>query len=192
MTYTDAFNKAVQEVLVVEGVFSDHAKDPGGKTMYGISTPLAKEYGIADVKTITKGQAINIYYHHFWNPNNCDELSERFGYDLALEIFESAVNIGQRVPARWLQNWLNLVEASGKKRLFAPLKADGVIGPKTISAIEAIIKFRKGSYAAMYNWLNSRQYFHYYDLCYDKPQVYGDFFWGWVSKRCTFMPDAKG
>ena len=192
MTYTSAFEKAVEEVLVIEGVFSDHAKDPGGKTKYGISTPLAREYGITDVRTITKAQAKNIYFHHFWQPNNCDELSERFGFSLALEIFESSVNIGQLVPGRWLQNWLNVVERSGKKRLFAPLEADGKIGPKTIGAIEAVIKYRKGAYATMYNWLNARQYFFYYDLCYDKPEVYGDFFWGWISKRCSFVPDAKG
>lgn len=191
MGYTSAFDKAVTEVLVVEGVFSDHPTDPGKATKYGISTPLAREYGITDVRSITKEQAKNIYWHHFWLPNNCDELAERFGFALALEIFESSVNIGQRVPVRWLQNWLNLVERSGPKRLFAPLEADGKIGPKTISAIEAVIKYRKGAYAAMYNWLNSRQYFHYYDLCYDRPNIYGDFFWGWVSKRCTFMPNAK-
>ena len=39
------FDDAVKRVLMHEGGYSDHAADPGGKTMYGITEAVAREVG---------------------------------------------------------------------------------------------------------------------------------------------------
>ena len=39
------FDDAIKRVLMHEGGYSDHAADPGGKTMFGITEAVAREVG---------------------------------------------------------------------------------------------------------------------------------------------------
>lgn len=188
--YTKEFLKAVEDVLVVEGFFSDDPNDKGGKTKYGISTPLALDYGIRDVSKINEIQAIFIYWDYFWQGKNLQRMAE-INEPIAIELFEAGVNIGRNVPVRWLQTWLNVSAESYPKKIFQELDPDSVMGNKTIEAYQALCKVRGKDVVnkALYNWLNARQYFYYFDLATEKPKTHGTFFWGWVTKRCTFMPE---
>lgn len=108
------FERAVEFVLRFEGDYSDDHHDSGGETRYGISK---RAYPNIDIKTLTRQQAKDIYYRDYFLRCKCNELPAQ----LALILFDSAVNQGPTAAIRLLQKSLNV-------------GADGVIGPITIAA----------------------------------------------------------
>jgi lysozyme family protein len=121
-----AFDRAVRFVLEREGRWSDDPDDPGGITAYGIIQPTLDEairLGIVPPETtlhsLTAAQAIDIYRALYWNRVSGDDLPE----PIALLMFDMAVNQGQGFAIRTLQKIL-------------VVNADGIIGPKTLAAIQ--------------------------------------------------------
>lgn len=119
------FERALGHVLKYEGGYSDHPSDPGGATKYGIThAVLAAHRGAsvtkADVRALTQKEAAEIYRRRYWETAACPALPG--GLDLAM--FDCAVNQGVGRAARLLQEALKV-------------KADGVIGPKTLAATAA-------------------------------------------------------
>jgi lysozyme family protein len=122
------FQAAVRLVLDFEGggrVVS-HPKDPGGLTKYGISLKAHPELGAAGIRNLTEAEAISIYRRDYWEPLGLD----RFAPELALPLFDAAVNLGVSSAARVFQKTL--------VRLGIDLKVDGVLGPKTAGAASRI------------------------------------------------------
>ena len=92
-----SFESALALVLSFEGLFSDDKRDPGGRTMKGItqrtySAWLAKRglVEVLDVKDITDAEVASIYRTEYWNHARCDVLRE----PLATFMFDTAVNLG--------------------------------------------------------------------------------------------------
>ena len=110
----NTFDIAVEFVLSFEGDISDDPHDSGGLTQFGISQ---KSYPDLDIKSLTRDQAKEIYRNDYWNRAKCNELPAQ----LAIVLFDSAVNQGAVTAIRLLQKSLNV-------------NADGVIGPMTIAA----------------------------------------------------------
>lgn len=88
-----------------EGGWSNHAADPGGKTMYGITEKVwiawNKAKGILKpkpVRQITRAEAEEIYYHEYWLAAGCQNL--RPGVDLCT--YDSSVNSGVSRGRKWL------------------------------------------------------------------------------------------
>lgn len=108
------FDTAVAFVLKYEGELSANPEDPGGLTRYGISQ---RAYPHEAIRELTLDRAKEIYLQDYWNRCNCDDLPPALG----LLLFDSAVNQGAVAAIRHLQRALNV-------------KADGVVGPATISA----------------------------------------------------------
>lgn len=88
-----------------EGGWSNHPKDPGGKTMYGITERVyhawLKERGhrLKPVRQITMAEAKEIYYTNYWLRAGCHKLNpgvDRMTYD-------AAVNSGVRRARQWLK-----------------------------------------------------------------------------------------
>jgi len=106
-----------------EGGWSDHDRDPGGATMYGVTIgTLSKWRGRqvtkAEVKALTRSEAEQIYKAWYWDAVKGDQLPA--GIDLV--IYDFAVNSGPSRAARALQ------EALG-------VRQDGAIGPVTLAAL---------------------------------------------------------
>ena len=124
------FKTSLAVVLHHEGGFSDHEDDSGGATKWGISIRFLKLARLdlnadgvvseADIRDMTPAQAEDIYRTKFWDRCSCDDLPP--GIDLA--VFDCAVNQGQPTARKLLQ------KAAG-------VKADGLIGPKTLGAVQA-------------------------------------------------------
>lgn len=108
------FDQAFEVLMKHEGGYVNDPRDPGGETKYGISK---RAYPDIDVANLTVDQARDIYRRDYWDACKCDELPIR----ARLLVFDSAVNQGVGTAIRLYQ------EALG-------VKADGVIGPKTIEA----------------------------------------------------------
>lgn len=119
------FYFSLDSVLVHEGGYVNHPKDPGGATNKGITqntfnafrARMGKPY--ADVRHITDDEVAYIYKIQYWNVVKGDELPD--GVDYA--VFDFAVNSG---PARAVKFVQRIVGT----------EADGVLGQITMAAIE--------------------------------------------------------
>lgn len=123
-----AFQRAISFTLSdrIEGEFSLDPKDrgnwTGGKvgegelvgTKHGIS---AAAYPQLDIKSLTKSQAVDIYWRDYWMPIRGSELPPR----VAGVVFDAAVNHGVAGAAKQLQRAVGVED-------------DGIIGPRTLAA----------------------------------------------------------
>lgn len=123
----DRFNKFLDYIFEVEGGFTDDENDRGGKTTWGIIEEEAREFGYTgDMKDLTKDFAKNIYLKKYYLGNKLDKI---LNDKVALSIFDWAVNSGGRgiKKAQIIAN-----------RFGANLVIDGIVGKKTLEAINAI------------------------------------------------------
>lgn len=112
---SEAFEKAVELIFKHEGGYVNNPKDPGGETKYGISK---RSYPYLDIKNLTKLQAKEIYYKDYWLASSCDKMS----YEAGVSVFDMSVNAGVKTSIKLIQKALGV-------------KADGIIGPITLGAI---------------------------------------------------------
>lgn len=117
------FQRCADIVLLAEGGFVNHAKDPGGATNMGITIGTLADWrgtdvSVDDVRNLTREEAREIYRVRYWNPLNCDALPP--GVDLV--VYDFGVNAGPVRSARMLQKLVGV-------------KEDGAVGPVTLAAV---------------------------------------------------------
>ena len=121
------FEGAVADVLKHEGGYVNHPSDPGGATNYGISFRFYKRIKpgatVEDIKNLTKEDAKQIYYDHWWVRYGYQKLP----YSVGKRVFSFAVNMPTKQAHILLQRAIRA--ATGEALL-----EDGIIGPKTIAA----------------------------------------------------------
>lgn len=105
LAYTSPdFQRCHPKTAQWEGTWSNHAKDPGGKTMYGITEAVfwawldAQGHARRPVRSITKTEALAIYYNNYWLKAGCEDLVP--GVDLA--VYDASVNSGVSRGRAWL------------------------------------------------------------------------------------------
>nr|VFK39655.1 MAG: Lysozyme family protein [Candidatus Kentron sp. SD]VFK45089.1 MAG: Lysozyme family protein [Candidatus Kentron sp. SD]VFK78267.1 MAG: Lysozyme family protein [Candidatus Kentron sp. SD] len=116
------FENALRRVLIHEGGYVDHPKDPGGATNRGVTLSTFQRFygrrmGKEDLRAITDEQLRHIYKTGYWDRCRCDDLPEGVDY----VVFDQAVNSGPGRSAKWLQKTIGVPE-------------DGGVGPRTIGA----------------------------------------------------------
>ncbi len=175
------FDKALAFVLSHEGTrFVDDAADPGGATKFGISLREAEALGhlagldldvnhdghidAADIAALTEDEAGQIYREAYWDKWGYGRINDR---DVAAKVFDLAVNMGPSQAHRVAQ------QAVRSARF--PLPEDGVLGPQTLSAINAAPP------AALYAALKSEAAGFYRWLAATKPAL-GKFLDGWLNR----------
>jgi len=121
----ERFRHAVEVVLRHEGGYVNDPADPGGETKYGISK---RAYPHLDIAGLTREQAIEIYRRDWWDRYGYDRIRS---LDVATKVFDLAVNMGPAAAHRCLQRALH---ACG----YRLVTVDGVIGPQTINAANAV------------------------------------------------------
>lgn len=129
------FSEAIETVLHNEGGFVDDPDDDGGATNWGISLRFYKKINpsatVEDIKNLTPQRAMEIYKQYFWDPNHYGDIKD---IDIATKVFDAAVNSGP-VPANiCLQR---AIKAQSPAQI---LLEDGVLGPKSIAAINSYDK----------------------------------------------------
>lgn len=116
------FSTAFEKLLGHEGGYSNHRDDPGGETMWGITKRVAVQNGYTgDMRSMPVETAKAIYKSMYWDAVQAENLPA----DIRYIVFDGAVNSGVTQAAMWLQR------ACG-------VKDDGVIGPQTIRAANAL------------------------------------------------------
>ena len=127
------FNYVIDKLLKIEGGYVDHPNDRGGATNWGItigtlSAWRGKKVTKDDVKKLTQDEAKKIYKKNYWDAINLDSIISVLVAEL---VFDQSVNRGPKTAAKNLQE-------SANKLLKVKLVEDGVIGPKSISAINSL------------------------------------------------------
>lgn len=125
----NSFDKALIFALRWEGGYSNHPADKGGATNRGITWETYNAYRrskglpVRSVRFLEQRELEEIYRQRYWEAARCDLLPEK----LAIAHFDWAVNAGVGRANKSLQQ---IVGAA----------SDGIIGPKTQSAVHAAIK----------------------------------------------------
>jgi lysozyme family protein len=121
-------------IVAREGGFVDDPDDPGGATNHGVTIHTLRRLGldltgdgrvdVADVRRLTRVQAVDIYEEHYFRRPGLSRLPA----PLQASVFDMYVNAGANA-VRILQR---LVTGMGYA-----CDDDGIIGPKTIAAVAA-------------------------------------------------------
>ena len=124
----DRFEKIFDYLLKVEGGYSDDKHDKGGKTKYGIIEEEAREFGYkGDMQDLTMDFAKNIYLKKYYLGNKLDKVVND---KVALSICDWTVNSGK--------NGIKNAQIAINQLTNANLDVDGIIGNKTLEALNAV------------------------------------------------------
>jgi lysozyme family protein len=117
------FVDSLSRVLKHEGGYVNHPTDPGGMTNLGITKATWEEWvgrssNEKEMRSLTPEMVALLYRRKYWDKIQGDSLPD--GVDYA--VFDFSVNSGPGRAAKFLQEIVGV-------------KADGAIGPKTLTAI---------------------------------------------------------
>ena len=177
------FDYAFEETLGLEGGYSDDPDDRGGVTNYGITQATLEDVlrrfvisGITHVSQLTPVLAKAIYKTDYWNKIQLYQVNNVY---VAAEIFDTAVNMGRKAAIIIVQKALNYLGEN--------LIEDGIIGPRTIKALN---RWAKKDERALLVTLNGFQFKRYVEIVKNKAsqQKFGR---GW-TKRVSLYQKKKG
>jgi len=186
------FEKALKKVLASEGGYSNDPDDIGRETYCGISRRFWPKWGgweIIDEYKHPDGRNNSIipnnakfiddylsnlvgafYLKYFWKPLKCYHIENQ---SVAESLFDHAVNAGKKPAVRLLQREINLYAVK-----YESLEEDGIMGPKTLGGIAAVIEDEPN----FPNYFVQARIGEYFQKCYNSAIK---FKWlnGWV-RRC--------
>lgn len=152
-----------EEIVGREGGFVNDPDDPGGATNHGVTIGTLRRLGIdvnrdtridvADVKALTRKQAVEIYLKHYFEGPGIAALPE----PLQASVFDMYVNAGGNA-VKILQRLL--------ADMGFPCDPDGAIGPQTIRAAQMAFEAAPSHLADAYG-IARRNY--YYALADKRP-----------------------
>lgn len=152
-----------EEIVAREGGFVNDPDDPGGATNHGVTIHTLRRLGIdvnrdtridvADVKALTRKQAIEIYLEHYYTRPGIAALPEV----MQASVFDMYVNAGGNA-VKILQRLLT--------DMGYPCDPDGAIGPQTIRAAQMAYEAAPSHLADAYG-IARRNY--YYAIADSRP-----------------------
>ena len=122
------------------------------------------------------------YFEDYWLKPGFGKI-HKVNATIAEELFDSGVNLGTQRTLKWLQKALNALNRQGKD--YPDLVDDGIVGDKTIYALQAYLDFRgKNGLIVILRCLNALQTARYFEVA-DNNERLEDFFFGWILNRVT-------
>ncbi len=126
----------IENVLVHEGLFSDRNSDRGGRTFRGITWRTYCEYCKRNELTPTRfhhenlidEEVMAVYISLFVKPYRIEEYESDW---LKEAVFSAAINHGGPQAAY-------MVQKSANQALQKKLKVDGIVGSKTLAAVNGL------------------------------------------------------
>lgn len=178
------FIPAYARVCAYEGGWCNDPADRGGETYAGIarrywaswygwniidaakSLPAYRQGATAFSRYLAQIDELqtavrNWYRAQWWDRLGLDSLPQA----LAEEIFEQSINLGRAGAGKKIQrvcNAFNYCKATGE-RLFPDLVEDGILGPKSLSALAMLLQDRTSENTLLHA-LNAMQAAHYIEL----------------------------
>lgn len=165
MTYQDC----LEHLLKLEGGYVDHVSDRGGATNMGVTQRVYDQWRVKrglltrPVIEMTRAEAELIYWEDYWVPARCEEIPA----EVRAIHFDLAVNSGVARAIKTLQACLGV-------------KADGVIGPKTLEALLA-------SSGPLLKAVYVGQRLKWYASIVNRDRSQNVFLRGWVNRLVEFV-----
>lgn len=130
-------------ILFVEGEYSNDKNDPGGETRFGIIKEEARKWGYTgDMRKLPKEKAIEIYkkdYIEKFKIDKIDHLGKKLAvFDVCVNSGNRGVKLTQRVVNKIYIHKKELLQNNKEINNILPLAEDGIMGQKTIDAVNAI------------------------------------------------------
>ncbi|MDG1167664.1 MAG: holin-associated N-acetylmuramidase [Sulfitobacter sp.] len=126
-----AVRKIAEQIVTREGGYVNDPDDPGGATQFGVTIHTMRRLGLdltgdgqvsaADVKALSRDQAIDIFIQHYFDRPRIGALPA----PLQASVFDMYVNAGANA-VKILQQLL--------RDMGIDVTVDGVLGPQTLSA----------------------------------------------------------
>ncbi|WP_227269327.1 holin-associated N-acetylmuramidase [Roseobacter weihaiensis] len=148
------------EIVGREGGFVNDPDDPGGATNFGVTIHTMRRLGldldrdgtvsVADVRALTKAQAIDIFEKHYFEKPLIAQLPQV----LHATVFDMYVNAGSNA-VKILQRLL--------RDMGYALVVDGALGPKTIGAAQSAHQTAPDHLADAYGIARRNYYFRIAD-----------------------------
>jgi len=168
----------INAILEAEAGYVDNPDDSGGKTNYGITEGMARFYGYeGDMRDLPCSFAFEVYAAIFWYAVGADHLLVLSG-PVTAEVVDTAVNCGPHRAGEILQRALNVLNLKGD--LYDDLTADGVIGSRTLRALQSYLEHRDEQ--TLVKMLNVLQGAFYVELA-ERREKDESFIYGWFNKR---------
>lgn len=177
------YDQVIDDLIAVEGGYSDHASDKGGATNHGITERTARANGYqGDMRDLTKDQARAIYLSEYWHRPNFDQVYA-IAPSIGMEMLDSGVLSGPLRAAKWLQIVLNRMNK--RELLYKDLVTDGQIGPVTLRALSTYMQHRRSQDGerVLYTALNVMQGHHLMITAPEHHKPNADFVFGWIRNR---------
>lgn len=169
-------------LIKVEGGYVNDPRDAGGETNWGITRATARANGYnGSMRDMTKAQALDIYRQQYFFAPGFGRVAEVLP-TVAAELFDTGVNMGPAVAARFLQRLLNAL--NNQEAHYADIGVDGKIGPATIAALRSLVKRRGADDAetVLLKGLNCLQGARYVELAEGR-KANEAFLFGWLMNR---------
>jgi lysozyme family protein len=195
------FDKTYGATVKIEGGYVHDPADSGGETYRGISRrawpdwpgwpridaskalvvqPLAALGGVLAADAELQALVKEFYRAHFWNALRCHEVAA-LSVDVAVEVFDTAVNAGSRRAVVILQRCLNALNRRGAD--YPDLAADGDLGPVTLEALRRYLLRRAlDGESVLLKMQNCLQGAHYVALAEAREKDEA-FVYGWFMHR---------
>ena len=176
-----------EEIVHREGGYVNDPDDPGGATNHGVTIHTMRRLGLdlngdgtvsaADVRQLTREQAVGIFLEHYFTRPRIDDLP----MPLQPSVFDMYVNAGGQA-VKILQRLL--------VRMGLTVAVDGAIGPKTVVAAARALASAPDHLVDAYG-IERRNY--YFDLAdrrptsrkYARSRAGGK--GGWITRAEAFM-----
>lgn len=185
------FIEAHKIVMIHEGGYANDPNDPGGETYKGISRknfPTWRGWAMIDahkndpagfefaMSTDARLEAavLEFYKNNFWDELKLDFVNQQ---QIAVELYDTGVNMGLPIAKKFLQQSLNLNNNDGAD--YAEIAEDGIIGPATIQTLNNHKRPQE-----VFKTLNVYQGSRYIDLIKNNPKLKR--YWrSWLSRVTT-------
>lgn len=181
MTKVPTIDVLIDEVITREGGYSNHPADRGGPTRWGITQAVARQHGFAgDMRVFPREEAVAIYRRVYWLRPRFADVAQHAAA-LAAELFDTGINMGPAVAARFLQRALNALNRNGAD--YPDMTVDGAIGGVTLAALAAFLD-RRGApgEAVLVKAVEALQGERYVALAEQRPANEA-FLYGWLANR---------
>lgn len=144
------FEIAERKTAVIEGGYVNDPDDPGGETICGISRKFHPDLELwklvdgfsnkhmAPLNAVISQHIHEFYKEKFWDCYLGDSISEQ---DIANEIYDSGVLVGQKRITEWVQIALNVLNRN--QNSYPDLKVDGDFGYITLGMLNDATYFHK-------------------------------------------------
>lgn len=156
----ETVREIAEEIVVREGGYVNDPDDPGGATNFGVTIHTMRRLRLdldrdgdvdaADVRRLTKAQAVDIFVRHYFDRPRIAELPE----PLHATVFDMYVNAGGNA-VKILQRLL--------RQMGHEVSVDGALGPQSIAATQAAHKKAPGHLVDAYGIARRNYYFRIAD-----------------------------